>query len=93
MVAKELIDENPRWRMMTNHIQSTTTVAMQIWSDHSSKDLRGTSIESNASVGNYPLATYSDMSRTTDWEEGESQHVSYLCGAMADPEPNLTDRS
>lgn len=85
-LCSELAAVNPRWRAMLDGVQTTGTVAMQLWMK---RDLRGLGWKRPAPVlGSYaqPFDTWADLShllKREAWHPDDGVgHIAYLCGAM-----------
>jgi uncharacterized protein with NAD-binding domain and iron-sulfur cluster len=86
-IAQDLIEADPRWRQMVDHVKTAQTQAFQVWLKKTADELGWHSPE-RAVVGAYvePLDTWADMSDLLvreswpgDWHV---RNVSYFCGPM-----------
>lgn len=89
-LCKELIESNPRWRAMVDHVATVQTEAFQIWLN---QDLAACGWPApSAPNGAYvdPFDTWSDMTHlipVEDWPAEETpRSIHYFCSAMPGPD-------
>ena len=88
-VCEELCEDNARWRDMSTHVQSVTTVTFQLWFNKDLNELGWKNPEPLLSLYVEPLNTWADMSQVIpreDWPAGAGpKDISYYCGAQVGP--------
>jgi uncharacterized protein with NAD-binding domain and iron-sulfur cluster len=94
-ICKELIDRNALWKDMTDNVQTTRTLAMQLWLQ---PDLKGLGWnEPSPIIDSYaqPFNTWADMSQLIVREQWPSNlpvnNISYFCGTMTGGIPAKSD--
>lgn len=91
IVAAELIEDQPEWRAMTEHVRTVATQAFQIWlrPDEPALGWPRPGVTTSAYVP--PFDTWASMPQTLwaeDWPAGERPGtVAYFCGAFDAPWP------
>jgi uncharacterized protein with NAD-binding domain and iron-sulfur cluster len=94
-ICGELIEEDPRWRLMVDEVKTVYTQAFQLWLGENLSDL-GCDWR-QATVGGYlePFDTYADMSQLIQQENwaGAVKGIAYFCNTMPTPSrlPDRTD--
>jgi uncharacterized protein with NAD-binding domain and iron-sulfur cluster len=92
IVAAELIDDQPEWRAMTDHVRTVATQAFQVWlrPDEPALGWPRPGVTTSAYVP--PFDTWASMPQTLwaeDWPgEQRPGTVAYFCGAFDAPWPN-----
>jgi uncharacterized protein with NAD-binding domain and iron-sulfur cluster len=94
-ICKELIDRNALWKNMTDNVQTTRTLAMQLWLQ---PDLKGLGWnEPSPIIDSYaqPFNTWADMSQLIVREQWPPtlpvKNISYFCGTMTGGIPAKSD--
>lgn len=92
-VCSELIDRDPRWRMMVEKVKTVATQACQIWMKEDMVDLGWFEPPVTLSAFKKPFDTWADMSYLANaeaWPE-PPRSIAYFCGVLTDPqeEPEL----
>ncbi len=96
-VCGELIAANPRWRRMTEKVETASTQAFQIWFKDTVDQIGWKNGNSILTAYADDLNTWADMTHLDpeeDWpEDNKPGSIAYFCGPMADPEviPPFTD--
>lgn len=94
-ICPELILRSSRWKDMTDHVQTTRTLAMQLWLEPKLHDLGWT--EPSPIIDSYaqPFNTWADMSQLIEREQWPStspvNNIAYFCGTMPGGIPPLSD--
>lgn len=90
LLCKQLVDDNPRWRRMVQHVKSVQTVSFQIWLKEGLEELGWNMPPPLLSLFVEPLNTWADMTQvlpTEDWPDGlEPKGVHYFTGPQPGPE-------
>lgn len=83
-VAKRLVETSQAWQDMVEHVKTTATQAMQVWSRRSAEELGWFA---DVVVGGYdaPYDTFSDMPELRFQEDADAATVLYLCAVLPDP--------
>lgn len=86
IVAKELIDDRPEWREMTEHVKTIGSLGLQVWLRADAKELGIAAPAITTSGYIPPIDTFASMPQTLwaeDWPEHDRpQTVAYFCGAL-----------
>ena len=97
-IATELITASPTWQTMMAAIETTPTIAVQVWFDPAAAQLG--SIPAALMTGyTDPLQTWGDFSHLIvreDWPVGKVPgNLAYFCGPMTEPDvtPPYSDHS
>ncbi|MFO0871114.1 MAG: NAD(P)-binding protein [Pirellulales bacterium] len=95
-IAAELIAASPTWQVMMRSMETTATIAVQVWFDPAAEAMG--SIPKALMTGyTDPLQTWGDFSHLIPregWGEGQAPgNLAYFCGPMMDPDsvPPYTD--
>ncbi|NKB99463.1 MAG: NAD(P)-binding protein [Pseudomonadales bacterium] len=95
-VCSEIIERDPRWRMMVDKVKTVATQACQIWMKEDMVDLGWFEPPITLSAFKKPFDTWADMSYLADveaWPESP-RSIAYFCGVLADPkEDYVLDRN
>lgn len=94
-VAAEIINHNPRWRTMLNHIKSVETQAFQIWLNKDLKELGWHKPSVNLSGFVEPFDTWADMTHLLPTENWQTpvKTIAYFCSVLADDDTSAPDNS
>jgi uncharacterized protein with NAD-binding domain and iron-sulfur cluster len=84
-MAKELIDNNPRFKAMVDNVGTVRTMSAQFWFDRNLADMGWT--QPSPVMASYvePLNTWADMTQlipVEDHPEGSVGNIAYLTGPM-----------
>ncbi|MGE2736116.1 FAD-dependent oxidoreductase [Mycolicibacterium vaccae] len=103
IVATELIDDQPEWRAMVEHVRTVATQAFQIWLRPDEPELGWTRPGVTTSAYVPPFDTWASMPQTLWAEQWPAEDrpgtVAYFCGAFdapwpaAEPYRDYVDRS
>lgn len=94
-IACELIQANPRWKAMVDHIKTIRTQAFQLWLKPTAFEL-GWKLMRQPMLDTYrvnPVDTWADMSHLLEREGWPALgdrcplNIAYFCGVMPDPKP------
>lgn len=94
-ICKELIDASPRWKEMTEKVETTRTCALQLWMEPDLERLGWK--DSSPIMDSYiqPFNTWADMSQLIDREQWPNNapvgNVAYFCGPMIGGLPDEGD--
>ena len=87
-VCREIVERDPRWRAMVNHVKTVATQAFQIWLK--ARHARAGWADRPINVSGFvePFDTWADMSHLAteeSWEE-TPRAIAYFCNALPDLE-------
>jgi len=85
-VCQELVEREPRWRAMVEHVQTVPTQAFQLWTSASMKELGWSEPPISLSGFVTPFDTWADMSHLAqeeDWPR-PPQAIAYFCSVLPD---------
>lgn len=93
-VAAELIEREPKWRDMVQHVKTVPTQAFQIWMRRDMCELGWTHPAVNLSGFVEPFDTWADMSHLALEESWRTpvRAVAYFCSVLPDRAPGLVTR-
>jgi len=82
----ELIESDPRWREMVEHVRSVPTQAFQIWLREPMSELGWNHPPVSLSAFVKPFDTWADMSHLLGEEKwnGETRSIAYFCSVLED---------
>jgi uncharacterized protein with NAD-binding domain and iron-sulfur cluster len=86
-VASELIEREPRWRAMVDHVKTVPTQAFQIWLRRDMSQLGWMRPPVNLSGFVQPFDTWADMGhliREEHWTD-DVRALAYFCSVLPDP--------
>ncbi|KPJ82976.1 MAG: hypothetical protein AMS19_06050 [Gemmatimonas sp. SG8_23] len=89
-VAGELIDREPRWREMVEHVKTVPTQAFQLWLRRDMSHLGWSHPPVNLSGFVQPFDTWADMEHLLPEESwnGSARAIAYFCSVLPDPTAN-----
>jgi len=88
-LCSELVDRDPRWRAMVDHVQTIPTQAFQLWMNEDMKDLGWTGPPITVTAFDSTFDTWADMRQLIDAESWPSRGpracraIAYFCSALA----------
>lgn len=94
LVARELIEREPKWRAMVRHVKTVPTQAFQLWMREDVGELGWRHSPVNLSGFAHPFDTWADMSHLIGKESWRHpvRSIAYFCGVLPDPgEPDDVD--
>ena len=85
-VAKELIEREPRWRDMVQHVKTVPTQVFQLWMRESTAELGWPHPPANLSGFAEPFDTWAEMSHLIPEETWTNpiRSIAYFCGVLPD---------
>jgi len=85
-VASELIDREPRWRQMVQHVKTVPTQAFQLWMRESTAELGWKFPPANLSGFVEPFDTWAEMSHLIPEESWKHpvRSIAYFCSVLPD---------
>lgn len=85
-VARELVDRDPRWRAMVDHVQTVATQAFQVWLTEDMAALGWTAPPINLSGFVEPFDTWADMRHLLPHERWpqDVRALAYFCSVLPD---------
>ncbi|HSQ01224.1 MAG TPA: NAD(P)-binding protein [Candidatus Dormibacteraeota bacterium] len=85
-VARELVERDPRWRAMVDHVQSVATQAFQVWLTEDMGTLGWTAPPINLSGFVEPFDTWADMRHLLAHERWPEpvRSLAYFCSVLPD---------
>lgn len=89
-VAQELIDREPRWRAMVQHVKTVPTQAFQLWMRESTAALGWPHPPANLSGFVEPFDTWAEMSHLIPEEAWKKpvRSIAYFCSVLPDADPD-----
>jgi len=86
LVCRELVERDPKWRAMAEHVKSVPTQAFQIWLRADVKQLGWTDDPINVSGFVYPFDTWADMTHLVARERWPKppRSIAYFCSVLPD---------
>jgi uncharacterized protein with NAD-binding domain and iron-sulfur cluster len=89
LVARELVEREPKWRDMVRHVKTVPTQAFQIWMRDTVDHLGWEHPPVNLSGFTEPFDTWADMRHLIPEESWKSQvrSIAYFCSVLPDPGP------
>jgi uncharacterized protein with NAD-binding domain and iron-sulfur cluster len=86
-VAGELIEREPRWQAMVEHVRTVPTQAFQLWLRRDMAQLGWLHPPVNLSGFIQPFDTWADMGHLIPEESwgGEARSLAYFCSVLPDP--------
>ena len=90
-VASELIEREPKWRDMVQHVRTVPTQAFQIWMRKDMGELGWPHAPVNLSGFVKPFDTWADMSHLAPEESWRTpvRSIAYFCGVLPDRAPDV----
>jgi uncharacterized protein with NAD-binding domain and iron-sulfur cluster len=92
-IAPELAAADSQWKSMTENVQTTRTLAMQLWLKPSLEELGWTAASPIMDSYQQPFNTWADMTQVSvreNWPENVG-NIAYFCGPMQGGIPPQTD--
>lgn len=88
-VCRDLVDRDPRWRAMVDHVQTVATQAFQIWLSEDMAALGWEEPAINLSGFVEPFDTWADMRHLLDQEcfRAPPRALAYFCSVLSDDGP------
>lgn len=86
-VARELLEREPRWQRMVQHVRTVATQAFQVWLDADMRELGWKDQPVNLSGFVEPFDTWADMRHLLpeeSWQE-PPRAIAYFCSVLPDP--------
>ncbi|HWP07399.1 MAG TPA: FAD-dependent oxidoreductase [Polyangiaceae bacterium] len=85
-VCRALLERDPRWRSMVEHVKSVPTQAFQLWLDRDVRELGWTERAVNLSGFVEPFDTWADMTHLLPRESWARppKTIAYFCNALPD---------
>ncbi len=87
-VCREIVERDPRWRSMVDHVKTVATQAMQLWLRADMRELGWEDRPISVSGFIEPFDTWADMTHLANeecWEE-KPRAIAYFCNALPDLE-------
>src|SRR4030095_872529 len=87
-VCREIVEQDPRWRSMVDHVKTVATQAFQIWLNADTRELGWKDGAINVSGFVEPFDTWADMTHLAaeeNWQESP-RAIAYFCNALPDLE-------
>jgi uncharacterized protein with NAD-binding domain and iron-sulfur cluster len=87
-VCREIVERDPRWRSMVDHVKTVATQAFQVWLRSDMRALGWSDRPINVSGFVEPFDTWADMSHLAseeNWKE-QPRAIAYFCNALSDVE-------
>ena len=87
-VCREIVERDPRWRSMVDHVKTVATQAFQVWLKADTRELGWEDGAINVSGFVEPFDTWADMThlaREENWQESP-RAIAYFCNALPDLE-------
>jgi uncharacterized protein with NAD-binding domain and iron-sulfur cluster len=87
-VCREIVDHDPRWRSMVDHVKTVSTQAFQLWLKADMRELGWKHRPINVSGFVEPFDTWADMTHLASDESWERtpRAIAYFCNALPDLE-------
>jgi uncharacterized protein with NAD-binding domain and iron-sulfur cluster len=94
VICRELIDDRPEWREMTDNVATVATQAFQIWLREAEPALGWPHPGTTMSGYTDPFDTWASMPQLIDAEDWPADDrpaaIAYFCGVLAAPAPATT---
>jgi uncharacterized protein with NAD-binding domain and iron-sulfur cluster len=87
-VCREIVERDPRWRSMVDHVKTVATQAFQLWLKADMRELGWEDRVINVSGFVEPFDTWADMTHLAgeeSWDE-KPRAIAYFCNALPDLE-------
>jgi uncharacterized protein with NAD-binding domain and iron-sulfur cluster len=86
--CREIVERDPRWRAMVDHVKTVSTQAFQVWLKEDMKDLGWEDHAINVSGFVEPFDTWADMSHLAGGEcwPDPPKAIAYFCSVLPDLE-------
>ena len=86
LVCQELIERDPRWRLMVENVKSVPTQALQLWLSQDTTNLGWQGPSANISGFVEPFDTWADMSQLIERETFRApvKSIAYFCSVLPD---------
>jgi len=87
-VCREIVERDPRWRSMVDHVKTVATQAFQVWLKADTRELGWEDGAINVSGFVEPFDTWADMTHLAaeeNWQESP-RAIAYFCNALPDLE-------